>query len=281
MSSLSAVRYTADNDDLDIDINFDESAHTANSINLDDVYEVIKTEIIRPISLRGSYSFKFELMNVVTGEMAVLFFNISKTKNGYSVLHKGKFAKLYRLTIGENPKARYSKADQLRSHFIGLHLKCKTEPAKYSDGDVYMKAVEAKPLKPIIHDGWTATGELKGTSRRCRSLKNATPIGPVHGNKMETHWKKDGNELEKEWKNIGNDNTPQTIINTRLREEFQSQITVQGNADNGRADSRSWRGDSRGGSRIESNVNTIPCITLNTVNGYNFRQMPTETQAVL
>lgn len=266
-SALSADN----NNSLAMDISFDESPRTEHPISLDDVYEVIKTdEIIRPASLHGTHSFKFDLMNLVTGEMAVLFLNADKTKSGYKVTHNGKFAKIYRLTIGDNPKARYSKAEQLRGHFLGQHLKCKTELASYANGDSYMKAVEAKPLTPIIKAEWTATGNLIGKNRRCQPSQQAIAISPFNGNKVETVRKNYGNSLEKVWKNNGNDNTPQTTINNRPGEVFQSQITVQGNADNGRTVSRVVNSDS-----------TSLYMTSNTLNGYDFIQMPEETQEQL
>jgi hypothetical protein len=259
MTNLSAVRHAGDNNDLAIDISLDKCSHS-------DFYEVINVAIIRPATLKGIPIFQFKLINVESGKIAIMFFNANETKNGFKVPHDGKFAKLYRLTFGENPKARYSKAEQLLSHFIGERLKCQIELSKYENGDAYMKVLTAEPLHPIVKDEWTATGALKGKNRRRNSSKKVTSLITKDRNKAETTRKANGTTLENKRKKNGNTNKAQTPIKSSPRQTFQSQINNQGNADNGKA------------VNIHVNTtNTIPYMTPNSFNGYSFARMPAET----
>jgi hypothetical protein len=120
-------------------------------IDVGNIFEVINTnEVIKPISLARRPVFKFVMENINTGEIAILFLNANNTKIGYKVAHDGKFACLYRLTVGKNPKSAYSKAQHLRSHFIGSRFKCETELRTYEKGDLYTRVTEAEPISPVI-----------------------------------------------------------------------------------------------------------------------------------
>lgn len=143
------------------------------------IFKVVGTdEITGSLKTAGKSVFKFMLENEETGRIAILFFNATKTKSGHKVDHNGKFACFYRLTLGENPKSRYSKAQQLRSHFHGYAFKCVTEEGVCKKGDCYTLITKATPLNPILKDEWTIAGRLKGKSRR-RNLGSGEKLKPA------------------------------------------------------------------------------------------------------
>jgi hypothetical protein len=205
-------------------------------INQNDVFEVIKTDEIVKVAKSGGHSFKFELMNVLSGEIAILYFNAVVGKNSYKVHPNSKFAKLYRLDIGENPRKRYCKAHQLRSHFIGKELRCKTEDAQYSNGDYYNKVIEVEPVSPIVTDEWTSTGKLKGKCRgRYKSSEVSgisSPSTRLNGDLLESDRKEGGDELAKTWREGGDVKSPSALVNPRHPDVFQVQTTDNISTDN-------------------------------------------------
>jgi hypothetical protein len=150
-----------------------------------DVYEVILTDEILQLP-EGQYAFVFTLMNVKNPFCeAKIFFNVEKNNKNkhYKVSKHSKFARLYRLSFGKNPQNRYSKAEQLRSHFAGLQFKCKTKQSKYRKGDTYLKVTEMHPINPILSDDWTPTGILKTKNRstnESRPKKSDTHVHPIN-----------------------------------------------------------------------------------------------------
>jgi hypothetical protein len=99
------------------------------------------------------------------------FFNCqSKTKGCYTVPHNSDFAKLYRLTFGENPTKRFSKAHQLLGHFLGCRFFVGYETAASKKNGSYRKVTHIEPEKPILNDAWVATGALK-KSRKSQLAK--------------------------------------------------------------------------------------------------------------
>lgn len=93
------------------------------------------------------------------GESVVKFFNarVTKAKN-LAVSRNSDFAKLYRLAIGENPVARFSRISTLLKHFIGIEFQCATTRDTNKQGQSFSKVVSIQPLIPHVSDAWTATG---------------------------------------------------------------------------------------------------------------------------
>nr|WP_305907704.1 hypothetical protein [Methylomarinum sp. Ch1-1]MDP4520477.1 hypothetical protein [Methylomarinum sp. Ch1-1] len=111
--------------------------------------------------------FVLELADVSTGELSIKFFNVELTKNGnYTVGRNSDFAKLYRLTIGENHSKRFSRANQLLSHFHGFEFSITDEVSKGQNGKRFKKVTKILPKHPVISDDWTPTGMLKMKPRK-------------------------------------------------------------------------------------------------------------------
>ena len=84
--------------------------------------------------------FIMELHNETINEPLIKYLNCnSKTKDIYTVRHNSDFAKLYRLTLGDNPTKRFSKANQLLQHFLGSWFIAKYEKAADKNGVHYLK----------------------------------------------------------------------------------------------------------------------------------------------
>jgi len=114
-------------------------------------------------------SFVMKLVELDTDEEVTCYFPFTKSKAGHAtVKHDGKFAMLYRLTFGDDPRKRYSQAQHLVNHFLGKQFLVTYEIATTQENDTYRKAVSIKPVAPIITDGWTKTGRLrqKSTARK-------------------------------------------------------------------------------------------------------------------
>jgi len=118
-------------------------------------------------------SFVMKLVEVVTGEEITCYFNFEKSKAGHAkVKHNGKFAKLYRLTFGTDPRKRYSQAKSLANHFIGEPFLVKYEIVKTEQNDSYRKAICIKPVEPVVTEQWTNTGKLRTNTRRRNNPRN-------------------------------------------------------------------------------------------------------------
>ncbi|WP_133120637.1 hypothetical protein [Methylomonas sp. Kb3] len=95
------------------------------------------------------------------GEMFIKFFNADRTPKGnIAVGRNSDLAKLYRLAVGENPAARFSRADKLISHFQGLWFEIQSESAIGKRDGEYQRVTSIAPKNPVIADGWTITGHL-------------------------------------------------------------------------------------------------------------------------
>lgn len=114
------------------------------------------------INVRGGMKpvFILDLVAEVNGRQIIKFFNAQKTKAGnYTVSRKSNFAKLYRITVGENPSARFSRANQLLGHLLGKEFI--VEYRAVTSTTSYYKAENIKPVEPIITDQWFPSGILK------------------------------------------------------------------------------------------------------------------------
>lgn len=149
--------------------------------------------------------FILELADIDTGELSIKFFNVELTKKGnHTVGRNSDFAKLYRLTIGENPSARFSRANKLLSHFHGHEFSITDEKSRDQHGKPFLKVTAIAPEYPVISDDWTTTGTLKMKSRK-RS-KNADSKGNEKAKVRQQVDKKKAKSRQK----LGNAKTLQT-----------------------------------------------------------------------
>ena len=86
--------------------------------------------------------------------------------SNYKVPIDSDFAKLYRSTIGENPRKRFSKASQLLSHFLGYWFIAEFHLYQPPQGDPFFKVARIKAEAPAKNDAWTLNGTLKKTSKK-------------------------------------------------------------------------------------------------------------------
>lgn len=127
------------------------------------------------------------LVDIESNQELVFFINAVKNKSAnYSVPRQGKFAKLYRLTTGENPSSRFSKAQQLMKHFIGKDFICEYETAKSTKGHCYNKVTSITPANAQQSDEWLSSGFTRKKRRQ------------INGNDLEKKWQSVGNQLETE-----------------------------------------------------------------------------------
>lgn len=110
--------------------------------------------------------FVMKLHNESINEPLIKYFNCKKSTAGnYTVPHNSDFAKLYRSTIGDNPKKRFSKAHQLISHLSGYLFIAKPERSQQKNGQVYFKVTHITPANPARNDAWTLDGSLKKSKK--------------------------------------------------------------------------------------------------------------------
>lgn len=122
-------------------------------------------------------SFVMKLVEIDTGEEITCYLKHQKSKKGNAtVKSNSKFAKLYRLTTGDNPRKRYSYAKQLAKHFNGKRFLVEYEITKTQQNESYRKAINIKPASPIITDEWTINGVLLGKTRARKSANNRGSI---------------------------------------------------------------------------------------------------------
>jgi hypothetical protein len=161
------------------------------------------------IAVKGGIKPVFILELVAdSGELLVKFFNVQKTNKGnYTVGRSSDFACLYRLTTGENPAARFSRADRLLGHFKGYEFSVEYAEAIDKLNNFYQKVTAIKPLNPVVSEGWTVTGHLiKNVSQKRKNLaKNC---------------QRDGNFLTKTWQEIGNCDQSQSQAAQGLEQDF-------------------------------------------------------------
>lgn len=143
------------------------------------------------------------------GEIYVKFFNADRTPKGnITVGRNSDFAKLYRLAIGENPAARFSRADKLLSHFVGIWFDIKSESAISKRDSEYQRVTGIAPSHPIVLDGWTITGHLIKTART-KPVKNQAIFGQHFGKNQAIFVQF-----------LGNCNPPQASESTGLADEL-------------------------------------------------------------
>ena len=102
----------------------------------------------------------------------IKFFNAELTKSGnHTVSVDSDFAKLYRLTIGENPRKRFCEVRELLGHLLGYQFIVTAEQVLKRHGEAYLKVEKIKPVDPIYSSEWTSSGKQKGASRRRKTRR--------------------------------------------------------------------------------------------------------------
>lgn len=88
-------------------------------------------------------------------------------KGNIRVEKNSKFARLYRLTFGVNPRARFSKSQQLMKHFIGHVFNCECELYQSNKLKIYWKVKSIRPETPIFEGmPWTEYGALQQARKK-------------------------------------------------------------------------------------------------------------------
>lgn len=170
----------------------------------------------KPVFIMELYAAEAELP-------VIKFFNCkSKSKGAYKVLHDGDFAKMYRLTLGEVDKKRFSRAQQLLGHFLGCRfVVSKYEPAISKDGTPYLKATEIKPETPFLSAMWWPSGVLKKATKRRKS-----------GDEMVKNKRQKGDEMVKNRRQKGDDKTLQAANSLYLEPVLNPTKTLNTNTHN-------------------------------------------------
>jgi hypothetical protein len=158
-----------------------------------------------------------------SGEIINKFFNVTKTQKGnYTVGHNSDFAKLYRLTTGENPTARFSRADRLLKHLLGYEFVCEYDQSAWTDGTECLKVRNIRPLNPVQNNEWTITGNLKQKikvkTRKTHKISNV---------KMAMECQKNDNNLATDWQCFGNDKSLEAAKTLGLEHDFDFSVSVQ------------------------------------------------------
>ena len=95
------------------------------------------------------------------GELFTKFLNANLTKAGnLSVNRNSDFAKLYRITTGENPSKRFTRSNELLGHFVGYSFLIRYELANCKSSGEYLRITSIKPKDIFVSDDWTITGHL-------------------------------------------------------------------------------------------------------------------------
>lgn len=159
--------------------------------------------------------FIMELRNEAINEPLIKYLNCnSTTKGNYKVPHNSDFAKLYRLTIGDNPTKRFSKAHQLLNHFWGRWFIARYENAELKKGQHYLKVTHIEPETPARNNAWTLGGTLKKTTKKIPFLP------PENGDEVATPRRRSGEIMAKNRRQVGDDETPQAAISLGLEPDF-------------------------------------------------------------
>lgn len=141
-------------------------------------------------------------------EILIKFFNSEKTSKGnLTVSRNSDFARLYRLTTGENPSARFSRADRLLNHFVGYQFLVQHIDALDKKDTFYRKVTFICPLNPIVSEVWTATGHL---------IKNARS----KSKNLAKNCQQFGNFVANTWQNSGNSDSAQSQIQQGLKHDL-------------------------------------------------------------
>jgi len=160
-----------------------------------------------------------DLVDINNEKEIVRWLNLKKTSKSISALHNGDFAKLFRLTTGENPIPRYNKPHQLMTRFVGQLFMVEYKDDVHSDGTRYLKSTTISPVNRIVTDDWLSSGALKG-KQRGRYKPNRSDDDSKRkeiGNDLEKNRKKSGNSLERQNQGNASDSMASTDISNPLK----------------------------------------------------------------
>jgi hypothetical protein len=138
----------------------------------------------------------------------------SKTKDHYTVRHNSDFAKLYRLTLGDNPTKRFSKANQLLPHFLGRRFLAEYVTETDKKGVRYLKATYISAENPVLSSAWIDTGTLKKV-RKKRTFKSQKS-----GDEVEKSRRQIGEKQEKNRRQVGDSESLKAPISLGLEPDF-------------------------------------------------------------
>lgn len=156
--------------------------------------------------------FILELYNEDKQISVTKFFNCKKTPKGNFAVNKNSdFACLYRASVGEDPRARYSKAKQLLNHLIGLNFLCEYEEAKDRHGSLYFRAKKIQPVEPKTGEEWFLNGKLKN-KRGVKGRRHCSSIS-VHSTQKSYQQRSDNNEATTK-KKVGNELENRNLANS-------------------------------------------------------------------
>lgn len=157
----------------------------------------------------------------------------------------GDLAKLYRLTLGKEAGHRLRNSMIMARALIGYKFIASTKAeTDKSTGEIYFKANNLEPTNPVLTELWTATGATKSKIKRPKTNPDLTQ------------------NLPKIDPNLTRDHVAQTPINTWAGEQSESDIRCQ---------------------ILEEQIPDTSLTLLekykvkNNMSGYDFKQMPNET----
>jgi len=140
--------------------------------------------------------------------------NRTTNDSNYKVPIDSDFAKLYRSTIGENPRKRFSKAAQLMSHFVGYWFIAEFDLYKPPTGEPFFKVARIKAESPAKNDAWTLNGTLKKTSKK----RTSSPLNA--GDKQAKDRRPTGEKEAKNKRLVGDNESLQASNSLGLELDF-------------------------------------------------------------
>ena len=150
----------------------DKAGWTVHQATLCECVDTRVAEISTPAGKKSV--FIMDLVVPDTGVTLIKYLNVEKTPKGnYTIKHNSDFAKLYRLVIGDNPTARFSRARSLLSHLKGHQFIAEFQDAKTAQIEHYFKVTSLIPVNPIVTDEWFEYGTLraKKKTQKTKGLK--------------------------------------------------------------------------------------------------------------
>lgn len=146
--------------------------------------------------------FILELYNDEKQISITKFFNCKKTKKDNLAVNKNShFACIYRASVGEDPRPRYSKAKQLLGHLIGISFLCEYQDAKDRNGYLYLRATKIQPVNTQTSEEWFENGKLKNKRRIKRKVNPSSIVGKSD---QKSFQQRTGNNEAKTGKKVGN-----------------------------------------------------------------------------
>jgi len=142
----------------------DKTGWTVHEAILCEYVDTRVAEISTPAGKKSVFIMGLVLLD--TGVTLIKYLNVEKTPKGnYAIKHNSDFAKLYRLVIGDNPTARYSRARSLLSHLKSHQFIAKFQDTKAAQVEHYFKVTSLIPANPIVTDERFESGTLRAKKK--------------------------------------------------------------------------------------------------------------------